>query len=344
MKSGSECLLSKDMSLGLKGYLAVCVFIHHLYQCTGFLVGTYTEYIFYILGRWATVVFVFLSGYGLYSSYKNKGDAYIRSFPRKRLLPYYISCLFFVLIYILYNLIQRRPVSISEVLASITIGGTVVIYGWYLHMALVFYLIFLISFRFFKSKRAHSFSILLLMTIYLSYCFISGLIYYIPALSIMFFAGITCSLYEEKIISFLRKHNFSILIISALLFIGFSAIYMSRDIFKHELPYWALEYPVAILAEIAEIVFIISSIYIMRQKGEILIANPISKYIGKHSLEIYACQGLFFDTVLRMPGNIHILVLATITITIIGAVLIRPIISCLTFYISKLSIKYLEHN
>ena len=141
-KTLSHTSYSKENFLGLKGYLALCVLIHHLYQFTGFFSNTNVGYAFLLLGHWAVIGFIFLSGYGLYTSYRLKGEGYIRSFPRTRLFPFYVTYLVFVATYVVYEFIGQQAVTATALLRSLTYGSTIVSFGWYFQLTYVMYLFF----------------------------------------------------------------------------------------------------------------------------------------------------------------------------------------------------------
>lgn len=75
--------ISSDSSKCLKGFLATCVLIHHLYQHSGLLHQTIIGGCLQAAGYLSVSCFFFLSGYGLYASYMSKGEAYISVFLRE---------------------------------------------------------------------------------------------------------------------------------------------------------------------------------------------------------------------------------------------------------------------
>ena len=121
MKQVGESInpFSKENFIGVKGYLAILIIIHHLYQFTAFLSDPSFGYALYLLGHYGVICFLFLSGFGLFSSYLSKGETYIKSFLRNRLLPFYLSYLFFVIVYIVYGLINHSSISTYLILRSL---------------------------------------------------------------------------------------------------------------------------------------------------------------------------------------------------------------------------------
>lgn len=134
--------LSLDTTNCLKGICAVCVVIHHLYQQTDIakehIIGKFLQ----SLGFLAVAVFFFLSGYGLVVSVKRKGTDYIRAFPIKRIVPFYINNVILIFVYVLLFTTVKGGVSHQEFIQSFFWGGTVVKNGWYLQVILMFYISF----------------------------------------------------------------------------------------------------------------------------------------------------------------------------------------------------------
>ena len=72
--------LSKERTTAIKGLLALMVLIHHTYQKT--LIGSSVllfDFTMRSLGFYCVSSFLFLSGYGLFSSFKNGGGIRVNS-------------------------------------------------------------------------------------------------------------------------------------------------------------------------------------------------------------------------------------------------------------------------
>ena len=87
-------LLSLEKSNTIKAIMCILILFHHLYQYTLFTDNPIFGGILQNLGFWSVSIFFFLSGYGLAYSHKNKKD-YIDKFLKAKLLPLYISYIFF---------------------------------------------------------------------------------------------------------------------------------------------------------------------------------------------------------------------------------------------------------
>lgn len=133
--------LSKRNTDCLKGLLAVSVVLHHFAQVADVRLKLLT-YMFEPFGILSVAAFFFLSGYGLMLSVDKKGDAYIRSFPRTRILPYYIVCILLVILSVANCMITKNEViTLRLILQSVTFGpDTIVSKGWYLQVSLLSYI------------------------------------------------------------------------------------------------------------------------------------------------------------------------------------------------------------
>lgn len=147
--------LSNKTFLCLKGWFALCILVHHIQLFTKIGDGTYWMHILGNLGYWSVGMFIFMSGFGLYESYRTKGMSYINCFPRNRLLVYELYYLLFVGIYFVFDLIKGVPHSAIEYMQTLTYGSTIISFGWYLQLNLVLYIFFWLVFKFVKK---HSFA------------------------------------------------------------------------------------------------------------------------------------------------------------------------------------------
>ena len=90
--------LSSSKTNTLRGILCVLIIIHHIYQYRfREYVNPYIGEIFQNLGFWCVALFLFLSGYALTYSLKNKKD-YMSGFVRHKVTPIIISYIVFLAI------------------------------------------------------------------------------------------------------------------------------------------------------------------------------------------------------------------------------------------------------
>lgn len=200
--------LSKNHTDCLKGIMASLVLMCHLRGRMPVLNDTVIGSLFTALGYLSVSVFFFISGYGLMASYKNKGDGYIRDFPKNRILPFYCICLCWTGIYVLFNLLMGKDMAWTEILLSLFFGGTVILNGWYLQTILVFYLLFYVSFRF--AGKYKECAVAAGTVLYIAGCVALGLSTTWYEAVWCFLLGILWNKYRERIDSVLSEKQYYI--------------------------------------------------------------------------------------------------------------------------------------
>ena len=94
------------------------------------------------MGQLIVALFLFYSGYGVMESFRNKGEAYLRAFPRKRILA---TLLHFDLAVLLYLLVQAlamgRFYDWKTMLLSLLAWNSVGNSNWFIWVILMLYLV-----------------------------------------------------------------------------------------------------------------------------------------------------------------------------------------------------------
>lgn len=146
-----DCIgvLSRAHTVRLRGLLACCVVLCHLLD-SPWAYRMIPSSIVGALGYFSVACFFFLSGYGLTFQYRRKGAQYLASFPRSRILPFWLlSCIFAVVYTVLTLITNNESVTCSLLLQTLTFGpDTIISKGWYLQVALVCYIAFYLVFRY----------------------------------------------------------------------------------------------------------------------------------------------------------------------------------------------------
>lgn len=150
MRADSQSYLSKKNTDCLKGIFAVVVVLAHIRGRLPVFNDTVVGQILTASGYLAVAVFFFLSAYGLQASVDSKGVAYLQTFPRRRILPFYGTYLFVLMLYVLVYAWsgELNTVKPNILFRSLIFGGTLIENGWYLQTALLFYIMFWAIFRF----------------------------------------------------------------------------------------------------------------------------------------------------------------------------------------------------
>ena len=274
-----EDYLSKEQTCGLKGVAALMVLIHHLYLTSGILSGSVFRAVPQAFGYLAVAVFFFLSGYGLAESVKKKGGAYIRLFPRLRLVPFYAII---PLLIVIYAIVRGMSGSVSwTAVANAFFRDTGMIeYGWYFYVILYAYAFFWMVYRLFlrhPRMQAGVFAVGVL------YYYASGLLFKqssvayecIPALLL----GMTWSRNRDKI-DHCAEDRFWFGVIGAGM--GFAATYVGS---------YALQNSrfAVLLKTLSALCFVIVAVLLLKR---VLLQGAILHWLGTRSLEIYGLQGV----------------------------------------------------
>ncbi|MBE6787554.1 MAG: acyltransferase [Ruminococcaceae bacterium] len=286
--------LSIEKTNTLKGLFAIFVLIHHIGQNTTFLNGTFFQEVVNSLGYLSVGIFLFLSGYGLFVSYKLKGHEYINNFPKRRLLPFYIQNLILIAIYLIFWEIIGQTLSTRRIVLSFFFGHTVIKYGWYIQATLVLYVLFFIAFKF-KPKLLKITTFILGYVVYFGYCLINHFwsVWYISVLC--FAMGIIFA----NINNF-KKQYF------ALLGILFAVSYVFGNFINND-----FSIPCKMLSAIA------FSIIILEISKRLTFRFNFLNKLSKISFEIYVSQGIFLtlyhSKLIYVKNNFLYIVLVTVS-------------------------------
>ena len=323
-----EEYLSLENSGCLKGILAICIILCHLWgplvEGNPFLgdgiIGNTVGRICAVLGYLSVALFLFLSGYGLCVQYQKKGEAYLKGFLLKRVLPLYLINVLLIVFYSISNLLLEGEFSWRIVVQSFFFGGTVISKGWYLQAILVWYLFFFIIFKFIKNSKAQIIAMVGAFLLYLTVCLIMRL-------TSTWYEGVFCLIlgviwakYLKPINEILSKNKW--LILSILLF---GLLFLVSFIFGN---FSFLPNPLRIAVKsISACAF---TILIVLFLSIIPINNVITHFLGKISLEIYVFHG-FFLTLYRCKyicvGNWIVYIALVFASTIVSAWAIHPLFS-----------------
>ena len=151
-------------------------------------------------------VFLFISGYGLMSSYLSKGVEYFNGFLKKRLLKILLPLLIVSVIYLVLVYLDQRIWPKDMFKTLLFTGITPLPYSWFAFSIIFFYLFFYLIFKQANIAIALKFVLLVLVTIlYIVYCVVMGYerAWWVTAFAFM--AGILYRFYYPSL--FLLKQN-----------------------------------------------------------------------------------------------------------------------------------------
>lgn len=263
--------LSREKTDTLKAYLALSVLVGHL----SFLVrGDFPYSSLYGLGLVAVNSFLFISGYGLFISLRNKGSQYISMKNiakrlKKIVLPFLIASVIYLLL--VYTFLGKDVVVGKFYQFSSGWIDSLLPFSWYVYSIVFFYISFYILSSFTKDIGL---IILLLSIAVVGYIVFINKFLHLPSYwtrsSFSFILGALFVCKEDKIISIFRRNVKLIYLLIGICCICFCKWDMTEDSYLYN-------------------IFLSLSV--------ILVSTPIIQgarwlsFVGKISYEIYLTQG-----------------------------------------------------
>ena len=289
VKSGRDTLVSVEDGQSLRGMAAIMVLLHHMAPMTRN--GVLLHRFFSIgPGGLAVALFFFLSGYGLQKQYMKNGETYRQGFLKRRipsiLIPWAVIAVLYQLTYCLIG----KVYTFANLIDDLRNGIPFVAHSWYLIAILFFYLLFWIHITLFRNHgQKHIrwmpfigcgwYVLYALICIRLKYLmFWYDTAHLLPV-------GMFFAVYEDTILQVLKNRRLyvSATALSALFWIICSNIFsfgLSVNVYS------------LYLTSLVRLFFFVMMTILLRQKLQI--DNPLLRYLGKISLEIYLIHGLVF--------------------------------------------------
>lgn len=281
--------LSLQQTEAIKGALAVCVLLSHTVPGSGMVKGSILSSLIGSLGYLSVSVFFFLSGYGIMAQHRKRGEDYCRIFLKNRVLSTYFLTISLIVVYGMFHLLCGRLVDWRMVINSFLIGNTIVSYGWYLQVIVLFYLIWYICYRYIHSAKMRSAMLgaMVIMYMVLAAIFFSGSTWYECSLSFLLGIGFQVhrDKFEQAILATKGRH-----IVGALLAFGsFAGCYIAMHINWVENSTINLSVKLAfrITSSPAFCVFVVLMMAMLK-----LSQCKMLRYLGSLSLGIYVFQGI----------------------------------------------------
>ena len=304
-KEWQEEPLSLDKSKTIQGFAAVAIIIHHLSQQLSEKAGPLV--FFEDMGVLFVGIFFFFSGYGLYTSLKTK-ENYLKGFLGKRLVtvlvPFYICNSVFVINSCLTGA-NYKPLQLFCVLSGWSLLND---HMWYVIEIVILYLAFFIFYRFIRNRTAAtvamSIFVLAMMTGSLLLChgsdyscgyWFMGEWWYNA--SFLFIIGIIFSRHADGLRKIARKGYFILLPVFAALtvLLGLQTKYALET-----WSYWSeipgedpayLDKVHCLAIQLPWIMVFVCFILLLMMK--VRFGNPVLKFLGTISLELYLIHNLF---------------------------------------------------
>lgn len=301
----------------MKFVFAVAIVFCHIFAYVPFGKDMGIGVIVTAFGYLSVSAFLFFSGYGLTVQYINKGDRSFDGYFKKRVLPIYIIQIILILLYTLFKFAIRYAVSYKTIIQSFLFGDTVVQYGWYLQMIMLFYIIYYLAFRKTTAKNG-IIKLCIVLVIYTVLCVTLKLPSNWYEASFSFLLGAIWALKKEKIdstMNVLHKYVFTF-ILSLIVFICTFVLGNSGI-----LPIY-FKIPFKMISAVVFVVCVLFSVMKIRIKYKPL------EFAGKYYFEIYFMQGfvilLFNETI--VINNVLLRYIICYASAFAIAILVKPVV------------------
>lgn len=185
-----------------------------------------------------------------------------------------------MLLYAVLILLLHGQVNHEKLLDSLLFGDTIVPFGWYLQVCIIFYLFFYLSFKWIRNIIIGIAIMSVLLAGYSTICYVLGLPTVWYECSITMGIGMIVQHVHKHITDKSNRHLMFLNVTSIILFI-ITFVLGTRSIIESDL--------IIILKMLSSIFFALSvyfSCYFLRCKSRIL------DWLGSHYLEIYVFQGV----------------------------------------------------
>lgn len=173
-QAAAEDALSRAQTTAIKGIFVMLVFASHisayldLSADSSRLTASYVWLRAY-LGQMIVVGFLLYSGYGIRCSIDRKGLDYVRSIPLKRMLPTFLRCIPFVLLYFLVSILIGQSYPLKTIIGAFFLWSDLGSSNWYMFAILYLYGASCISFLIFRKKP---YAVLCTTLLTIAYCLI----------------------------------------------------------------------------------------------------------------------------------------------------------------------------
>lgn len=211
--------LSFEMTNAVKGIFILLVFIKHATPYvinSGWIpLGAWGECFHLInnnVGQWIVAMFLFYSGYGVMESIKRKGQNYVKELPQKRILQVLVNFDIAVLIFIVVDLILKKPLTTKQCLLSFIGWDSVGNSNWYIFIIMLMYLITFVAF--YRESKTYRKPLTLTVLLTFALCILLSYVKQEYWYNTMFCytAGLFFSVHKNKVESLTKGYYWQMLI------------------------------------------------------------------------------------------------------------------------------------
>lgn len=297
-------------TLPLRGLLAICVMLTHL--CPYLIKEAPLLTDFCLWGPPSVATFFLLAGYGLGYSYQKKGDGYLHSFFKKRLLKILWPLLFMTIVFQGFKIYHNN----FDWITMLTSPSPM---SWFIYALVIWYIGYYFSFKIGKIRKVQLRLIWGFRLVYLAITiYLKQYYFYISILPLPI--AITFVFYENKMKTIISNHAKTIwwVVTTVVLVVMGYAIAGQNNV---KLPGWGI--PVYTLVPC---VLVYITYYLGGWK------NKLIKFLGEISYEFYIVHGF----IVMLLGNCHILGMTGYMNAIAVIILIFGLTTSTAWILSKL--------
>lgn len=280
VKTGlNDSFMSIENTTCVKGIFVLLVFLSHINnyftQSEAYTSSPLNSAYIIIqshLGQAIVVMFLFYSGYGVAQSIAKKGETYVRSMPRRRVLKTLVNFDIAVVVFLIMDIAlgTASDYSIPKILLSFIGWDSVGNSNWYIFAILILYFITYISFSLFKGNVKKSlWTVTALTVVYIAVMAFFKDPWWFDTV-ILYPLGMWFSLGKDKITAFFEKKIslYYIFFVFCLIVLAFTAIFFDN----------------IVCYEIFMVVFC-AAVVLFTLKFNF--KSPILSFFGKYLFEIY---------------------------------------------------------
>lgn len=307
--SWNDGFLSLSETKAWQGFFAVCIMLHHAGQKTcapwhapSVIVHGLDGFV--PVGYWFVGVFLFASGYGLYTSFHEK-ENYLQGFFKRRVLPMIIVFYSTAWIFILVRFLLGEKIGVWQMIYYVTGLQLANPNAWYVIALPIFYGFFYLAFRFCKRDGLAIF--LTCLGVFLYTClgtmvdhnnwWMRGEWWYNSVH--MFSIGILFARFKEPIVNHVKRHYGLYLTLCVLgTFVFYITSEWAQNVFSYYGENWGAPDKVfrrwmCLLTQMGASCFFVFSVYLLQMK--LAIGNKLLALLGTVTLEFYMIHGLFVE-------------------------------------------------
>lgn len=205
--------LGKEQCNAIKGIFILLVFLGHAivevktcgFTASGWINRSAFDF-FKEMGQLVVAMFLFYSGYGVMKSLMMKGESYLETYPKSRMMTTLVNFDIAVCCFILLNILLGRKMRLSQIALSFIGWDSVGNSNWYIFIILCCYLLYYLIFRVVRSHYAVG-ALMLGVILFIGMLCLYGVKNHVWYDTVLVFpAGVLFALYAERIEPLIQKH------------------------------------------------------------------------------------------------------------------------------------------